>query len=80
MKELLYIGVIQPSQSLYSSHAILVRKVDGTRSLNVEYRTLDKVTVKDRFPIAVVAQLLDVRLVHSFFQAGFEVRIPPNPS
>lgn len=54
VKELLSSGVIRLSQSPYSSHVLLVRKADETWHTCVDYRSLNKVTVKDKFPIPVV--------------------------
>ena len=48
-RELLAQGVIEKSNSPWSSWAVLVRKKDGSARLCVDYRALNNVTVKDAY-------------------------------
>jgi hypothetical protein len=55
-------GFIQRSKSPYGAPVMFVKKKDGTLRLVVDYRMLNNVTIKNRYPLPLTDELFD--LVH----------------
>ena len=59
LQELLDKGFIRPSVSLWDAPALFVKKKDGSMRLCIDYRELNKVTVKNRYPLPRIDDLFD---------------------
>ncbi|MGL4850996.1 MAG: reverse transcriptase domain-containing protein [Clostridium sp.] len=55
----LRLGVIRPSKSSWCSRTVPVRKPDGTLRLCIDFRALNAVTLKDKYPLPRIDEILD---------------------
>eukprot|EP00171_Calliarthron_tuberculosum_P020458 IDg20458t1 len=59
VNDLLDRDVIEPSNSPWASPVLLVHKSDGSKRFCVDYRRLNAITVKDRYPLPRMEDCLD---------------------
>lgn len=59
MEELLENRFVRPSVSPWSVPILLVRKKDGSMRLCVDYRQLNKITIKNKYPLPRIYDLMD---------------------
>jgi hypothetical protein len=59
IKELLEKRFIRPTSSPWGAPVIFVLKKDGTQRLCMDYRALNEVTVKNKYPLPRIDDLID---------------------
>ncbi|XP_057459270.1 uncharacterized protein LOC130749931, partial [Actinidia eriantha] len=59
LQELLDKGFIRPSSSPWGAPVLFVKKKDGTMRLCIDYRELNKVTIKNKYPLPRIDDLFD---------------------
>ncbi|KAA0036176.1 gag-protease polyprotein [Cucumis melo var. makuwa] len=59
LQELLNKGFIRPSVSPWGALVLFVKRKDGSMRLCIDYRELNKVTVKNRYPLPRIDDLFD---------------------
>ena len=67
LKELLDAGLIQPSRAPYGAPMLFQKKQDGSLRMCVDYRALNKVTIKNKYCIPLAAELFDRLSKASYF-------------
>ena len=59
LQELLDKGFIRPSTSPWGAPVLFMKKKDGTLWLCIDYRELNKVIVKNKYPLLMIDDLFD---------------------
>ncbi|MCO5613515.1 hypothetical protein L7F22_067792 [Adiantum nelumboides] len=59
VNELVEKGMVRTSSSPFFSPHLLVHKKDGTYRMCVDYRALNRITIKNRFPVPRIEDLFD---------------------
>ncbi|KAJ0431848.1 putative nucleotidyltransferase, Ribonuclease H [Helianthus annuus] len=67
LDELLTKGFIRPSSSPWGAPVLFVKKKDGSMRLCIDYRELNKVTIKNRYPLPRIDDLFDQLQGASYF-------------
>lgn len=74
IQDLLDLGHIRPSTSPLASSVVLVKKKDGTLKMCIDYRVLNKRTLKNRYPIPRIDELMD-ELREAWFFSKIDLRL-----
>lgn len=59
MKELLDASFSRPLKASYGARVLFQKKHDGSLRLCIDYRALNKITIKNKYPIPLIADLFD---------------------
>nr|GEX64537.1 retrotransposon protein [Tanacetum cinerariifolium] len=66
-EELLDLGFIRPSVSLWGAPVLFLKKKDGSMRLCIDYRDLNRVTIRNRYPLPQIDDLFDQLQGAKFF-------------
>jgi hypothetical protein len=67
LKKMLEQGFVRPSASPWGSLVLFVEKKDGTKRMCIDYRMLNSMTIKNKYPLPRIEDLLDRLKKAKFF-------------
>jgi hypothetical protein len=73
LKKLLEQGFVRPSASPWGSPVLFMEKKYGTKRMCIDYRTLNSMTIKNKYPLPRIDDLLD-RLKKAKFFSKIDMR------
>ncbi|MCI06844.1 retrotransposon protein, partial [Trifolium medium] len=73
LEELLEKKFIRPSVSSWGAPVLLVKKKEGSMRLCIDYRQLNKVTIKNKYPLPIINYLMD-QLVGAYVFSKIDLR------
>jgi hypothetical protein len=73
LKKLLEQGFVRPSASPWGSPMLFVEKKDGTKRMCIDYRTLNSMMIKNKYPLLKIEDLL-ARLKKAKFFSKIDLR------
>lgn len=73
LREMLESGIIRPAKSPYGAPVLFQKKSDGSLRMCCDYRALNKITVKNKYPIPLIADCFD-RLSRAQYFSKIDLR------
>jgi hypothetical protein len=73
LKKLLEQGFVRPGASPWGSPVLFMEKKDDTKRMCIDYRTLNSMTIKNKYPLSRIKDLLD-RLKKAKFFSKIDLR------
>jgi hypothetical protein len=75
LAELVEAGYVEPSKSPFGAPVLFVHKKDGGERMCIDYRALNKLTIKNSYPLPRIDELLD-RLLGARVFSKIDLRSP----